>query len=72
MGDSICVQCPKWDAAAGRVKPTLGAYDQALIELAVRCIRYRCLPEPGGLLDQDPILMGLLDEVFASGWVGRE
>ena len=68
IGDQQCKMCPKWDADRERPRADLSGYGASIVGLAKLCHAHECLPDAGGMLDQDPILMDLLHVVYASPW----
>ena len=68
LGDQMCRMCPKWDADREQPKASIGAFGAALLQVASLCHRTGALPHAGGLLDQDPEMMDLLDTVYRSNW----
>jgi len=48
--------------------PPVSAEDQALIELAIACHRFRALPRAGGILDQDAATLERMLAIMHAGW----
>lgn len=70
LGDDQCEFCPVYDARLGQRIPgsLLDADGRQAVELASRCQKFRVLPKAGGIADQEPGEVDLIEAITGSPW----